>query len=101
MATKPQLQAKGQELMTRLDEFSKREDWDTVEAKTAAFETLDAEFKAWENDVQTSESASAMAAKLEGFGDVKDVKGNSLPKFEISHPFDRASRSALASKVLS
>ena len=100
MATKPQLQAKGQELMTRLDEFSKREDWDTVEAKTAAFETLDAEFKAWENDVQTSESASAMAAKLEGFGDVKDVKGNSLPKFEISHPFDRASRSALASKVL-
>lgn len=100
MPSKAQLEATGRTLTQRLADFEVKDDWTTPDERKSAFETLDTEFKAWENEVSTSESCSNMAQKLEGFGDVKDAKGESLPKYEIPHPFLSSTRKALAARVM-
>jgi HK97 family phage major capsid protein len=98
------LDERGRELTQRLADFAKdfeQNEAITEDEKETAYKTLQGEFEEWHSARSRSEGASEMMAKLATGGNIKDAKtGESVTKFEVSHPFTQASRRAIAAQVL-
>lgn len=101
MPSKSQLQTRKDELLHKLDSFSKDTEM-SRDDKDTAFKALQEEFESFSHDAERSESASAMASKLEGFGNVKDAStGESIDTgFEAQNPFSGAGKKAIARRLL-
>lgn len=98
-----QLDEKGRELTSRLASFAKDFEQNTEiteDEKATAWKTLEGEFTDWKTVHARSEAASEMVAKLAGCGDIKDVKGNTLPKFEMPSQLTSAGRKQLAAEAV-
>lgn len=91
-------QARG--LTVKLAEITENAEM-TVDEKKTALDAINEDVKSVSGQIANSETASNMAAKLDGFGDIKDEKGVSLPKFEMPSPFTNETRKSLAYEALS
>ena len=70
--------------------------------KSAALDSLQEDYDRVIKEIGTTERASDMRAKLDGFGDVRDDKGKTVDRFEnVINPYEPANRRAIAHQVIS
>lgn len=101
MPTKAQLQSKREELQTKLAQFSEDTEMSRDDKETA-FKALKEEFDAFSYEAERSEAASEMAAKLEGFGNVKNADTGEVidTGFEVQSPFAGSGKKDLARRLI-
>lgn len=68
--------------------------------KSAALDGLQDDYGRVTKEIENSERASDMRAKLDGFGDVRDTKGKAIERFDAVNPFEAPNRRAIAHQVL-
>jgi len=101
MATVVELRHSARALVHKLDEVANDPEM-SLDDKKVALDAIEEEYKSVSSQIENSERAAEMRAKLEGFGDVKDVStGATITKFEAPSPLSRSGIKALAAEFVS
>src|ERR1700757_3506834 len=100
MSSMNELRDQARGLVTKLDEVSNDAEL-SLDEKKSALDAIEADYKSVSAQIENSERASEMRAKMAGFGDVADAKsGNSIAKFEAPAPLARGGVKQLAAEFV-
>src|ERR1700757_715422 len=100
MSSMNELRDQARGLVAKLDEVSNDAEL-SLDEKKSALDAIEADYKAVSAQIENSERASEMRAKMAGFGDAKDVRtGNQIAKFEAPAPLRGAGVKQLAAEFV-
>jgi Phage capsid family len=100
MSSMNELRDQARGLVAKLDEVSNDAEL-SLDEKKSALDAIEADYKAVSVQIENSERASEMRAKMAGFGDAKDVQtGNQIAKFEAPAPLRGAGVKQLAAEFV-
>src|ERR1700757_4246135 len=101
MSSMNELRDQARGLVAKLDEVSNDAEL-SLDEKKSALDAIEADYKAVLAQIENSERASEMRAKMAGFGDVAEAKtGKSIAKFEAPAPLRGVGVKQLAAEFVS